>query len=131
MLGAKGYQVVWSNPHHQWALIESVYSSTNTKNNTIYFNPDSDVDLGLAAEYQGIIRRRYDFEFRHTLLLGFGGYSQQGYGTKPTAQLQYRHSWKRDKALEWFYGVGLNYHPYDGDLELRETLFGGVTWRFD
>jgi hypothetical protein len=89
------------------------------------------LDLGLAAEYQGIIRRRYDFEFRHTLLLGVGGYSQQGFGTKPTAQLQYRHNWKRDKALEWFYGVGLNYHPYDGDQELRETLFGGFTWRFD
>lgn len=131
MVGAKGYQVVWSNPHHQWALIESAYSSTNTKNNTIYFNPSNDLDLGLAAEYQGIIRRRYDFEFRHTLLLGVGGYSQQGFGTKPTAQLQYRHNWKRDKALEWFYGVGLNYHPYDGDQELRETLFGGFTWRFD
>lgn len=131
MLGAKGYQVVWSNPHHQLALIESVSSSTNAKNNTIYFNPSNDLDIGLAAEYQGIINRHYDFEFRHTLLVGVGGYSQQEYGTKPTAQLQYRHNWKRDKALEWFYGVGLNYHPYDGNQELRETLFGGFTWRFD
>ncbi len=131
MLGAQGYQVVWSNPHHQWALLESVYTSTNSENNTIYFNPSSDLDIGIAAEYQGIIKRHYDFEFRHTLLMGIGTYTQQDFGTDPTAQILYRHNWKRDKTLEWFYGVGLNYHPYDGDEELRSTAFGGFTWRFE
>ncbi|HRG50786.1 MAG TPA: poly-beta-1,6 N-acetyl-D-glucosamine export porin PgaA [Pseudomonadales bacterium] len=131
MFGAQGYQVVWSNPHHQWALLETVYASSNSKNNTIYFNPSNDLDVGLAAEYQGIIRRRYDFEFRHTLLVGLGAYSQNGFGTDPTAQVTYRHNWKRDKELEWFYGVGMNYHSYDGERELRSTAFGGFTWRFD
>lgn len=131
MLNAQGYQVVWSNPHHQLALVESMYSSTNSEKNTLYFNPESDLDAGLAVEYQGILRRHYDFEFRHTLLMGVGAYTQSGFGTNPTAQILYRHNWKRDKTLEWHYGIGLNYHPYDGNQELRSTAFGGFVWRFE
>lgn len=131
MLNAQGYQVVWSNPHHQLAILESIYSSMNTEENTLYFNPESDLDAGVAVEYQGILQRHYDFEFRHTLLMGVGAYTQNGFGTDPTAQMLYRHNWKRDKTLEWHYGIGFNYHPYDGNQEFRSSAFGGFVWRFE
>jgi biofilm PGA synthesis protein PgaA len=131
MVNGAGYQVVYAQPHHQWALVETVYASTNTKSDVIYFSPERDTEVGLAVEYQGILKRHYDFSFRHRLLMGMGLYNQQGYGTDPTAQLDYRHNWQRDKQLAWFYGVALNLHPYDGDQELHEALYGGFTWRFD
>lgn len=131
MWNATGYQVFYSRPHHQWAVIESLYASTNSETDGMYFSPDNDAAAGLALEYQGIIERDYDFEFRHKLLLGAGVYNQENYGSDQTAELDYRHIWQKDKTLSWFYGVGFGYHPYDGDGEFRKSLFGGFEWRFD
>ena len=124
-------QVFYRSPHHQWSVLESIYVSENSKTDVIYFSPERDLDLGIALEYEGIIERDYDFQFTHKLLIGIGTYSQKNYGSDPTAQLSYRHNWQKDKTLSWFYGVGLNYHPYDGNSELRQSVFGGFEWRFD
>lgn len=133
MFNGTGYQVFYSRPHHQWAVVESVYASSNSRSNndTLYFNPRHDLELGLALEYQGILRRHYDFSWRHTLLVGMGAYAQQDYDTGPVAQLEYRHDWVRDKTVSWFYGIAIHRHPYDGNDELREALLAGFTWRFD
>lgn len=131
MWSGNGDQVFYRSPHHQWSILESIYASENSKTDVIYFSPERDLDVGLALEYEGIIERDYDFQFTHKLLIGVGVYNQKNYGSDPTAQLSYRHNWQKDKTLSWFYGVGLNYHPYDGNSELRQSVFGGFEWRFD
>ena len=125
-----GYQVLFSQPHHQLALIEGVSYSENSQRDTDYFNPMDDYSLAVAMEYEGILHRHYDQNFSHRLLGEFGEYFQRGFGASEMSAVEYDQRIRFNKRGSIFYGVRYQRHSYDGNEEKSLNFRVGMDWRF-
>ncbi len=125
-----GYQLLYSRPHHQLALIESGSYSDNSQPDAAYFNPVDDYSLALAMEYEGILHRHYDQNFSHRLLGEFGQYFQRGFGTSEMSAVEYDQRIRFNKRGSIFYGVRYQRHSYDGNEEESLNFRVGMDWRF-
>lgn len=125
-----GYQMLFSRPHHQLALIERAAYSENSQRDTDYFNPVDDYSLALAMEYEGILHRHYDQNLSHRLLGEFGEYFQRGFGTSEMSAVEYDQRIRFNKRGSIFYGVRYQRHSYDGNEEESLNFRVGMDWRF-
>ena len=129
--GMSAYQLLYSEAHHQLALIENGSYSDNSKTDTPYFNPISDYSTALGLEYQGVIDRRYDKKFSHRLYGEIGRYYQRGFGNSETSVIEYDQRFHSSKTLNIFYGIRFQRHSYDGKEEDWTGFRAGIEWRFD
>lgn len=125
------YHRVFENEHHIVALQEQAYWSDNSGgSDVLYFNPEEDYSLGATLLYDGVLSRRYEKKFSHSLAIGIGIYDQQDYGDSFIWDIEYSHTWRRSRFLEWSYGVMHRDRSYDGSGEDFNAVFGRVNWRF-
>lgn len=129
--GASAYQLLYSQPHHQLALIENGSYSENSKADTVYFSPVEDYSMAVALEYQGVIHRHYDQKFSHRLLGQIGRYFQHGFDSSKTSAIEYDQRFQFSKTLSIFYGIRYQRHSYDGKEEDSTSFRTGIDWRFD
>ncbi len=128
---ASHYHQLYSNRNHSFALIESIYHSRNSEDDDrLYFNPESDVSVGLTGEYLGLIRNTYSYAWNHRLSVGAGVYEQKNYSGHFIWDVDYQQSWQFGKAFSVNYGLLHKYRVYDGDGEGYTALYGGINWRF-
>lgn len=106
-----------------------VFTSSNTKPNAPYFNPNADLSatLGFLAEH--VTWRAYDKSFVQALRVDAGLYSQQGYADDWIAIASYEHRWRIDPRTEFRYGVQVSRRVYDGLEERSIGLIVGLRQR--
>lgn len=125
------YHRLYEDEHHTLALREEAYWSDNSAGSNVpYFNPDEDYSLSAVLLYDGVLKRRYEKKFSHSLAIGVGLYDQDGFGDSFIWDIEYSHTWTHSKYLEWSYGLLHRDRTYDGEGEYFNALFGRVNWRF-
>ena len=120
----------YTSYHYKFSTRLDLYSSNNSKANTIYFNPDRDLAGSVALENEWLSWRHYENSFHQRLILSVGFYNQENYSTGDTWALQYEHRWAADHRLEVIYGIKRANNLYDGDYELSWTYYLSLDWRF-
>jgi biofilm PGA synthesis protein PgaA len=104
-------------PHFDLLGSIEVSTSANSKRDTIYYNPKSDLSAGVALDAQHILRRRYQWNHWHRLQVSAGLYDEAGFETDWYAAVRY------EQHLEWnprhalVIGVEVARRVFDGDAE--------------
>ena len=119
-----------TEPHYKLNLHTRLDASKNNQQNVMYFNPQSDLELGVVADNVWMQWRRYDSSFSHRLQLGVGQYWQENYGSNGTWLMSYEQQIKWNNRFEFDYGVRRNQHPYDGVEEYFTQYFCRLNWLF-
>lgn len=120
----------YSSYDYKFSTRLDLYSSDNSKANTIYFNPDKDLAGSVALENEWLSWRHYENSFHQRLIVSVGFYNQENYSTGDTWGLQYEHRWAADHRLEVIYGIKRANNLYDGDYELSWSYYLSLDWRF-
>ncbi|PCH85382.1 MAG: poly-beta-1,6 N-acetyl-D-glucosamine export porin PgaA [Piscirickettsiaceae bacterium] len=121
----------WHNQYnYKFSTRVDLFSSNNSKNNVIYFNPDRDYAASIAFENDFLTWRRYEDSFNQRLILSTGLYNQKNFSTGTTWGIQYEHRWKADNRFELIYGIKRTKNLYDGNHELGWNYYLTLDWRF-
>jgi len=125
------WQERWYSQYtYKFSTRVDLFSSRNSEENVIYFNPESDLAGSIAFENDWLTWRNYEDSFHQRLILSTGFYNQENYSTGDTWGLQYEHRWAADYRLEVVYGVKRSSNLYDGDDELSWSYYFLLDWRF-
>lgn len=121
----------WYNRYnYKFSTRVDLYSSDNSEEDTIYFNPDRDFSSSIALENDWLTWREYDNAFYQRLVLATGFYDQQHFSNGNTWGLQYEHRWLAKKRFELLYGVKRAKNRYDGDDEYSWDFYTTLNWKF-
>ena len=125
------WQERWYSQYaYKFSTRVDLYSSRNSRLNTIYFNPESDLAGSIAFENEWLSWRQHEDSFHQRLILSTGFYNQENYSAGDTWGLQYEHRWTADYRLELIYGVKRASNVYDGNDELSWSYYLLLDWRF-
>lgn len=117
-------------PHYKANIGIGASASKNSLNNAVYFNPESDTEIGAILTQDWLTWRRYDRSFTQRLGLGLGHYQQEDFGGKATWSVRYSHIWRFDRQFSLEYGIARTSHPYDGITEFNNSFFGSINLLF-
>ncbi len=121
----------WYNQHnYKFSTRVDLFSSKNSENNVIYFNPERDFSASIAFENDWLTWRRYEDNFHQRLILSTGLYKQKQFSQGNTWGVQYEHRWVADHRFELSYGIKRSKNLYDGQHELNTNLYMTLNWRF-
>ena len=119
-LALDGSERLYTAPHWSADLLLGLETSRNSKNDTPYYNPRSDLSILPALQLTHILHRRYETTWEHRLTLGAGSYTQCHYGTGAITSVSYEHRFRTNDVFEIGLGISTVSRPYDGKRE-RET----------
>ncbi|MCP5108634.1 MAG: poly-beta-1,6 N-acetyl-D-glucosamine export porin PgaA [bacterium] len=106
------------------------YTSKSNMGDLYYFNPSADISYLFSLETWWVYYRRYDFKFVHRLVLAYGNYWQEHYGSGWMAVIRYEHHWDLDDRRAFLYGISYTVRPYDGNREKGFVYYATINWRF-
>ncbi len=118
-----------SHSGYRFDLIGSLYTSSNSRQDVVYFSPERDMSLFVTADNYWRTFRRYDRSFTHRLAAGLGLYYQKQFNTKPVAQIEYEQILDFNRNLQWRWGLRANRFVFDGLKEEGLFLFSSVSGR--
>jgi len=105
---------VEKKPLRRQRLGLEIYGSSNTLRNAVYFNPSRDRSITLAHQIE-FLRKETRFRARtDRILLDFGSYYQQGFGTHSRWGLGFQQEFVLTDASELEYGIRFARNVYDG-----------------
>lgn len=108
-------------------LFLDLFTSSNSLEDTPYFNPHSDLSIGATHMTEYTLFRMYNKSFVHRLYLSLGAYRQSGFSTYGTGSLRYEHEINFSDVHSLLYGADVSRRVFDGDAV---TGYGfNVTWR--
>lgn len=117
-------------PHHiTYGTIRGFYGS-NSQDQTAYFSPSNHYSAELNLSHDWVTWREYERSFKQHFEAGVGLYKQADYSARPTYSLQYQHQWQLSRTWQLNYGIGWQYHPYDGHDEQHTYGIFGFEGRF-
>ncbi|OPA94833.1 poly-beta-1,6 N-acetyl-D-glucosamine export porin PgaA [Pseudomonas fluorescens] len=125
-----GRQGIYSSPHVQVDLGLEVGASRNTKDDTVYFNPKSDLSVLPTVTVNHVLYRRYETQWSQQFQLGAGTYSQKDYSTGGVGLIGYGQRFRWNDVLDVGANLSLISRPYDGDRERDLRLLIDLTYRF-
>lgn len=113
-VSARYAQKVISVPHFALTVQAELYGSTNTRADTIYYNPlaDGSASIGVVAEHT--LWRRYERSLVQTMTLDGGWYGERNFKGGPVGTAAYEHRWRFNPRTELVYGVSIGERIYDG-----------------
>ncbi|MEQ1343080.1 poly-beta-1,6 N-acetyl-D-glucosamine export porin PgaA [Acinetobacter seifertii] len=121
---------LFAAPHHiTYGTVRGFFGS-NSQDQTAYFSPSSHYSAELNLSHDWVTWREYERSFKQHFEAGVGFYKQADYSTKPTYSLQYQHQWQLSRTWQLNYGIGWQYHPYDGHGEQHTYGIFGFEGRF-
>ncbi|GAA5560981.1 poly-beta-1,6-N-acetyl-D-glucosamine export protein [Acinetobacter schindleri] len=121
---------LFAAPHHiTYGTVRGFFGS-NSQDQTAYFSPSSHYSAELNLSHDWVTWREYERSFKQHFEAGVGIYKQADYSTKPTYSLQYQHQWQLSRTWQLNYGIGWQYHPYDGHAEQHTYGIFGFEGRF-
>jgi biofilm PGA synthesis protein PgaA len=111
---ARYTQKMISIPHFGLTVQAELYGSTNSRANTIYYNPlaDGSVSVGLLAEHT--LWRHYEHSLIEAVTLDGGWYGERNFKGGPVGTAAYEHRWRFAPWTELVYGVSIGERIYDG-----------------
>ena len=127
-LGISGSQRVYTSPHLLIDGLASGFTSTGSRDNAPYFNPERDASAAIGVRFDHITWRHYERHFRQRLELMAGSYSQDGFGSAFVPTASYRHEWRFAPGSALDYGVAWSRPVYDGRREDRIAF--DITYRW-
>lgn len=117
-------------PHHiTYGTVRGFYGS-NSQDQTAYFSPSNHYSAELNLSHDWVTWREYERSFKQHFEAGVGLYKQADYSARPTYTLQYQHQWQLSRTWQLNYGIGWQYHPYDGHDEQHTYGIFGFEGRF-
>jgi biofilm PGA synthesis protein PgaA len=125
-----GREGVYSSPKVQVELGLEVSASRNSKEDTLYFNPKSDVGVMPTVTVNHVLYHRYETQWSQQFQLGAGAYRQQDYSTGGVGLIGYGQRFRWNDVLEAGANLSLVSRTYDGDRERDLRLLVDLTYRF-
>ena len=117
-------------PHHiTYGTVRGFYG-TNSQDQTAYFSPSHHYSAELNLNHDWLTWQAYERSLKQRFELGVGLYKQADFASKPTYSLQYQHQWQLSRTWQLNYGIGWQYHPYDGHDEQHTYGILGFEGRF-
>ncbi len=141
-LAVSWFERLYSGYGRTLDLQPAFYTSTNSLQDAIYFNPKRDVALSATLTGDWLTWRRYEHSFNQRLSITLGTYRQisdvrqngawveRNYGFKPFQELRYEHEWHFGPDVSTRYGIGARRFAYDGVYETKHYVYANVNWRF-
>lgn len=125
-----GREGIYSSPNVQVDLGLEVGASRNSKDDTVYFNPKSDLSVLPTVTVNHVLYHRYETQWSQQFQLGAGTYSQKDYSTGGVGLVGYGQRYRWNDVLEVGASLSLISRPYDGDRERDLRLLVDLTYRF-
>ncbi len=125
-----GREGIYSSPNVQVDLGLEVGASRNSKDDTVYFNPKSDLSVLPTVTVNHVLYHRYETQWSQQFQLGAGTYSQKDYSTGGVGLVGYGQRYRWNDVLEVGANLSLISRPYDGDRERDLRLLVDLTYRF-
>ncbi|MBF22507.1 MAG: poly-beta-1,6 N-acetyl-D-glucosamine export porin PgaA [Pusillimonas sp.] len=128
-------RIYGKEPVKQWSTVRldgeiEVSASSNTKENTPYYNPKADFGVLAGVRLTHLLEQRYESRLEHYVQLLGGSYSQKHFGTGPMAAIGYGISWRANRNLEISSTILGIRRPYDGKQEKELRLALNISLRF-
>ncbi len=127
---ARVQERVMNLPDWKLDLQPYAYGTRNSRQGGPYFNPESDLELGMTAALTWIAWRRYERDLRVRVIATGGGYWQEGFGWSPLFALRWENEHRLSDTLSATYGAGWVRRDYDGVSEDAGSVNGALRWRF-
>ena len=125
-----GREGLYSSPRVQVDLGLEVGASRNSKEDTVYFNPKSDLTVLPVININHVLYHRYETQWSQQFQVGAGTYSQRDYSTGGMALIGYGQRYRWNDVLDAGANLSLISRPYDGDRERDLRLLVDLTYRF-
>ena len=125
-----GREGVYSSPKVQVELGLDVSASRNSKEDTLYFNPKSDLGVLPTVTVNHVLYNRYETQWSQQFQVGAGTYSQRDYSTGGVGLIGYGQRLRWNDVLEAGANLSLVSRPYDGERERDLRLLVDLTYRF-
>ncbi|MGX5795986.1 poly-beta-1,6 N-acetyl-D-glucosamine export porin PgaA [Pseudomonas sp. ArH3a] len=125
-----GREGIYSSPGVQVDLGLEVGASRNTKEDTVYFNPKSDLSVLPTVTVNHVLYHRYETQWSQQFQLGAGTYSQRDYSTGGVGLIGYGQRFRWNDVLDVGANLSLISRPYDGNRERDLRLLVDLTYRF-
>ncbi len=106
------------------------YTSTNSRRNAPYYNPEQDFSLQGALHLDHVYYRYYDKLLAHQLDVGYGFYEQKGFNTDWIGHIRYEQRYKFNPWVEMLAGIEIGRNVYDGEAESYRMVRFMITGRF-
>lgn len=97
-------------------IIGSLYRSSNTLNNTVYFNPEHDLSLTVTHRTSYVFDSQYERHVDHLSVFA-GRYNQQGFSAKFTYGVRYEQDYDFSDYHSLHWGAEYASNVYDGNRE--------------
>ncbi|MBP0466116.1 poly-beta-1,6 N-acetyl-D-glucosamine export porin PgaA [Roseomonas sp. PWR1] len=127
---ARVQERVMNLPDWKLDLQPYAYGTRNSQAGGPYFNPESDLEVGVTAALTWIAWRRYERDLRVRLIGTGGGYWQEGFGWSPLFALRWENEHRVSDTFSVSYGAGWVRRDYDGVTEDAGSVTGALRWRF-
>ncbi|TCT10423.1 poly-beta-1,6 N-acetyl-D-glucosamine export porin PgaA [Paralcaligenes ureilyticus] len=129
-LDISGRERLYTAPRVKLDLEMNVSTSGNSKQDTPYFNPRSDLTVLPTLNLTHVLYQHYDTELEQKLMLGAGTYTQKGFGTGAIGSIGYGLTYRSNKVFEIGASVTAISRPYDGVRERDIQFVLNMTYRF-
>ena len=106
------------------------YTSTNSRRNAPYYNPEQDFSLQGALHLDHVYYRNYDKLLAQQIDVGYGFYEQKGFATDWIGHLRYEQRYKFNPWVEMLAGIEIGRNVYDGEAESYRLVRFMITGRF-
>ncbi len=108
-------------------LFLEFYTSSNSREDVPYFNPENDFSISATHRTEHDIMRLYNEAFVQRLYLTLGAYKQSGFSSKPIGSLRYEHDVDFSDTHSLLYGINLGRQAFDGEAVTGYGFY--LTWR--
>jgi len=105
-------------------------TSSNSKNNVVYYSPSRDYSAELGVMHQWAVWRSGERSLLQRFYVSGGAYNERGFGTSGFWAARLEHAWTFSRDITLTYGIGIGRHAYDGEQETSETAYVLLTVPF-
>lgn len=112
---ALGYGYLMKDKLEQ-RIIGSLFTSNNSLDNTVYFNPEHDISLTITHRTSLVLDSQFDRHVDH-LSVSAGRYNQKGYSAKLTYGIAYEQDYDFSPLHSLHWGAEYASNVYDGNRE--------------
>ncbi|MCI0504939.1 MAG: hypothetical protein L0Z73_02400 [Gammaproteobacteria bacterium] len=123
-----GYAYEMTDTREQRVILE-LSGSTNTLDNTVYFNPERDTTIAVVHRTSFIFDSRYDSHVDH-LSVFLGQYDQEGYGADATYGASYEQQYDFSPVHSFSWWLEAASRIYDGERETVGSFLASYTRKF-
>lgn len=129
-LGVRHFQHLIDGPYYNLDSYLYAGATQNSKNDTVYYNPNTDAYLSIEAKNSWVLYKFYDFSIKQILGLELGVHWERDYGSNSTGAFSIAQKWRITDSFGFDFGYLRKRSSYDGNLEYKNEFFLNLDGRF-